>query len=588
MIPLLPEMPPLPGPNPAGLSGPGALALAGTSPGGATGFASLLDSALPPEPPAPVAAVVAAPMGPLHDEETGIAAGTVRLSILPAKSEPAPGIRLPTGRILPQAGAFLPPARVPDAVAAGRAVLTTAEGVAPTPAGDADEPAPRRPLPLDADAPDPSAPFPSPVSNAAPAAVSAPARLEPESGRLAGGEPNDLPHADPEDAHGTAAEQEPEPEFAGCGMAPTLLVTPFDRPIAAPPAPIPPEAPAKPAVSPATVVQGSSVRDPAPLGVDHAKADGGLLTRPLRAATPPVSLPAEANLAPAAPSIDAGKMPVAPLRAETPACSPPGLSIPPPVFVAGATEEAALAVGAASLPSRAAVPRRAGVPLPAIPPVMPDAALLTGLAAALPDATPIESATGAQFSSATTAPLLLAASGPPPAPAPLVKPRADTPAAAPQQQSTIEQLGDLREALRAQRPAMVLNHAEFGAVSMRLEAGGSEGWRAVLASRDPGFVPAIQQALAERAVAAAASPESGLSSGHQGASHNGTGEPRSGSSPSGGQGGSQPYFGQSGPRDGEAAPDHRRPSTAAALAARADAEDGGSAGSTSQSGGLFA
>jgi hypothetical protein len=143
---------------------------------------------------------------------------------------------------------------------------------------------------------------------------------------------------------------------------------------------------------------------------------------------------------------------------------------------------------------------------------------------------------------------------------------------------------------------MTLHHAEFGAVSLRLEATGSEGWRAVLASRDPGFVPAIHAALADRAVmaaAAAASADSGGFTGQNGASQNSvaqnsTSEHRSGSTPNGGQGALQPYLGQSGSRDGEAAPDHRRPSTAAALAARAETEEAGSGSPGQGSDGLFA
>ncbi|MFM7349266.1 MAG: hypothetical protein ACKO01_07230 [Erythrobacter sp.] len=253
--------------------------------------------------------------------------------------------------------------------------------------------------------------------------------------------------------------------------------------------------------------------------------------------------------------------------------------------------------------------RRMGVDLPVAREGAPDPARLASLAAALPEVTtdsgsnssgpslgsPVPAPASAQAAHLTVA---IESPTPPAQPMPtlpLVRfdPRVASPAPGPQQQSTIDQVGDLREALRSARPAMMLNHAEFGAVSLRLEAGGGgEGWRAVLASRDPGFVPAIQHALAERAVAAppATSPDSGALAGQGGAFHNGTGEHRSGSSLSGGQGTLQPYLGQSGPRDGEAAPDHRRPSTVAALAARVEVEESGSAaaGQASPSGGLFA
>ncbi|RNJ62579.1 MAG: hypothetical protein EDM03_14255 [Porphyrobacter sp. IPPAS B-1204] len=178
---------------------------------------------------------------------------------------------------------------------------------------------------------------------------------------------------------------------------------------------------------------------------------------------------------------------------------------------------------------------------------------------------------------------------PPPAPAPerIEAPRAP----APQQETTIAQVGDLREALRSARPEITLRHAEFGFVSLRLEQPAPEQWRAVLASRDPGFVPAIQAALAERAVAAAsASADTGQFMGQNGTPQNGSGDQRYGASPNGGQGGLSPYMGQSGGqsggRDGEAAPDHRRPSTAAALAARG--QEGAAEGSGSETRGLFA
>lgn len=156
-------------------------------------------------------------------------------------------------------------------------------------------------------------------------------------------------------------------------------------------------------------------------------------------------------------------------------------------------------------------------------------------------------------------------------------------------ESAIAQVGTLREALRSASPAMTVQHAEFGAVSVRLEQAAPDQWRAVLASRDPGFVPAIQAALETRAVAATGEPSGNLTH-HHGASQNGAGDHRYGASPNGGQGSSQPYLGQSGSRDGEAAPDHRRPTTAAALAGRsAEAEEASAAGSANRTqGGLFA
>jgi hypothetical protein len=114
----------------------------------------------------------------------------------------------------------------------------------------------------------------------------------------------------------------------------------------------------------------------------------------------------------------------------------------------------------------------------------------------------------------------------------------------------MEQVANLREAARASRPELLLRHGEFGMVSLRIEAAAAVGeWRALLTGRDPGFVPAVQAALAERAVAAAG--ESALHSGSgSGSGRNGDGgggqtfgPSHYGSSPGWGQGSSQPYFG---------------------------------------------
>jgi hypothetical protein len=208
----------------------------------------------------------------------------------------------------------------------------------------------------------------------------------------------------------------------------------------------------------------------------------------------------------------------------------------------------------------------------------------------------------APASASTPTPTLLPAAdgAPQPTPAPQLTPAPAAPApdrietprtAAPQQEAAIAQVSDLREALRSARPEMTLRHAEFGPVSLRLEQPAPEQWRAVLASRDPGFVPAIHTALAERAVAAAAaSADTGQFMGQNGTPQNGAGDQRYGASPNGQQAGLSPYMGQSGGqsggRDGEPAPDHRRPSTAAALAARG--QDGEAEGSGSDTRGLFA
>ncbi|MEO1729523.1 MAG: hypothetical protein AAFR64_02160 [Pseudomonadota bacterium] len=139
----------------------------------------------------------------------------------------------------------------------------------------------------------------------------------------------------------------------------------------------------------------------------------------------------------------------------------------------------------------------------------------------------------------------------------------------------VEQVAEARAAGRDARPELTLRHNEFGQVAMRIDANGSD-WRATLSARDPGFVPAVQAALAERAVAA--SSEAGLhqngfaqrgheqhSQSQQGSPQsnagfggaNGGNEQRYGSSTGSSQGSAQPYLGEEG--DGsarEAAADH--------------------------------
>lgn len=180
---------------------------------------------------------------------------------------------------------------------------------------------------------------------------------------------------------------------------------------------------------------------------------------------------------------------------------------------------------------------------PAFNPLVPPPAAPVSDAASPPPSLapgPVQAPASPPPTAMPAAPVIIAVPEPSAAPEPA---RA---APSPQLEQTITAVGDLREALRAARPEMTLRHAEFGAVSLRLEAAGAQDWRVVLASRDPGFVPAIQAALVERAVAAAA--ETSLGAGQQGG-QNGSGEPRYGSSLGSGQGGSQPYSGQQTSRD---------------------------------------
>jgi hypothetical protein len=266
--------------------------------------------------------------------------------------------------------------------------------------------------------------------------------------------------------------------------------------------------------------------------------------------------------------------------------APPTPSAPaPPRDARSARGERAVATPAAR-PENARTPARVTMtPAPAedpaqIPPanaatpsLAPAAMLPAPEAPALPASTPAQAFAAPPTTLTTTAPERIEA------------PRAPTP----QLESTIAQVGDLREALRSARPEMTLQHGEFGFVAVRLEQAGAQDWRAVLASRDPGFVPAIQAALAERAVAAAsASAESGQFLGQPGGGQNGPFDQRYGASPNGGQGGSQPSLGHSANRDGEAAPDHRHPSTAAALAARAEEGEEASGRPAGQARGMFA
>jgi len=266
-----------------------------------------------------------------------------------------------------------------------------------------------------------------------------------------------------------------------------------------------------------------------------------------------------------------------------PPATPPAAA--PPSDKRSARGERAVAIPAARLEHARSPARVTLTPSP-----VEDAAQLPPVTAATPSlvtAAPLLAPEAPMPSTPNAAQVL----APPPAtlttPAPerIEAARAPTP----QLESTIAQVGDLREALRSARPEMTLRHGEFGFVSLRLEQASPQDWRAVLASRDPGFVPAIQAALAERAVAAAsASADSGQFFGQPGAGQNGTSDQRNGASPNGGQGGSQPSPGYFANRDGEAAPDHRRPSTAAALAARAEEGEevfGGPAGTTQ---GMFA
>lgn len=137
-----------------------------------------------------------------------------------------------------------------------------------------------------------------------------------------------------------------------------------------------------------------------------------------------------------------------------------------------------------------------------------------------------------------------------------------------QVEAAIEQLVQARETGRAARPEMTVRHSEFGAINVRIEAVGTD-LRATLNARDPGFVPAIHAALAERGIAAptdAASSQpqrghdqgSGNANSHSGSAGQGQhSDPRYGNSLGSGQASSQPYREQSRSHDDEATAQHQ-------------------------------
>lgn len=186
-----------------------------------------------------------------------------------------------------------------------------------------------------------------------------------------------------------------------------------------------------------------------------------------------------------------------------------------------------------------------------------------GSPAALPQAS--AAAPGPSLAASVTPPALVAAPAPgsaiPASPAftgagaaPALSPSATL-------EQFVEQIADAREAGRSIRPEITLRHGEFGPVAMRIEASAGANmadWRATIVARDPGFLPAVQAALGERAALAAGETGQGGSSsprGHDGGSGgsgapmsgsgSGSGaDPRYGSSTGAGQGSAKPYSGQ--------------------------------------------
>lgn len=220
--------------------------------------------------------------------------------------------------------------------------------------------------------------------------------------------------------------------------------------------------------------------------------------------------------------------------------------------------------------------------MPRVP--LPAAAIVGGVAATSAQAAPLgfgETAAPQPSASQPPASQPQAAAVPtapqPNAPAPVT----DTGAvlrATPQLESAIEQLAETRSAAQANKPELTVRHQEFGAITMRLETTAGD-LRATLSARDPGFVPAIQAALAERSIAA--SSDASTNNSNKGGDQTGSGsDPRGnqqsgsfagshgqnhgqgwgfgagyGSSTGSGQGTSQPYPGQTGDRDEESGSD---------------------------------
>ena len=342
--------------------------------------------------------------------------------------------------------------------------------------------------------------------------------------------------------------------------------------------------------------KGAGLSEPLPEAVSEAPTEN--LTDPMPSAAPDVAAPAAAPPvaeAPAAAAAQSGEVelddesppPTGDLAAHEPFASVVADTAPVPAAIAALIPVVQPGLAPATFGRDTAIAPRAAVRAPTGTPV---SAVLAGLPQANPTADlPFDPAPAA---GADLAPDPLALEAEPasapagqPAPAPAssqvpaapalvpsapIAERAEPRAPAVNQESAIAAVGEIREALRAARPEMTLRHADFGFVSLRVESTGAEGWRAVLASRDPGFVPAIQTALAERAVAAASDTAS------TNTGQNGTSDQRYGASPNGGQGSSQPYLGHSHSREqgGSAHPhSQRQPSTTDTVAGRAGAAE---------------
>ncbi len=394
-----------------------------------------------------------------------------------------------------------------------------------------------------------------------PLTVSAPAEAHPVAGAAAPELSDTLPVAPPAPASAVLLREPPQPPATRLPPGTILPGTGEGVPLAAPV-----EHAAAP-IAPAAAARVIAVQLRAePSDAASAEPDG---------ATIEVEADADAPLPDPSTLIAAAQPLVPPL---TPPPAPPPAAAPlramPAVQVATRTAEPRVASAPAPLTPTAAL---------TLPETGDDTAASTAPAPLPGEAQPASaSVAAASHNTPPAAPGL----APQPTAAPVVAERAEPRAPAVDQESTIAAVGEIRAALRAVRPEMTLRHAEFGAVSLRIEGTGAQDWRAVLASRDPGFVPAIQAALAERAVTASADTAGAGAGANPG--QNGTSDPRYGASPNGGQGSSQPYLGHSSGRDegGSAQSRQSQHSTTDAVASRAG--EGQAEPTESQTRGVFA
>lgn len=294
---------------------------------------------------------------------------------------------------------------------------------------------------------------------------------------------------------------------------------------------LPEDAPAAPASEPPSDVAGSLAalhQTAAQTALDDKATDAAPLRDPAEAGEPVAAATIAAYAAPLAPVIAAPRLLSA--RAN-PAVSPAPITTVP--GAAGALPDDTGALAPLALrPTRnspaTGEPAFALSPPPALVPPTSAAAPVLALA---------------------PSPALVAETG-----AALAGEAAPSSASAADAEAVLDQIATLRDAARSARSDVVLRHGEFGTVHLRIDAAGAPGeWRAALTSRDPGFVPAVQAALAERAVAASSeaganfSQQPGGNSSASGAGSGlgqGSGQSSYGFSQGGGQGSAQPYSGQ--------------------------------------------